>query len=106
MPERARTDPWEPQGSNPLGPPGPEFIGLLQNAIEPPQNGEWQDHLAVFGLLVVAAEQVSHGPDEGGEVGSVHESKSCKIVPGIILRKHQILPWPGYRSKREHATST
>jgi len=23
MPERARTDPWEPQGSNPLGPPGP-----------------------------------------------------------------------------------
>src|SRR5208337_610601 len=24
MPERARTDPWEPQGSNPLGPPGPE----------------------------------------------------------------------------------
>ncbi len=25
MPERARTDPWEPQGSNPLGPPGPEL---------------------------------------------------------------------------------
>src|SRR5271157_4664660 len=24
MPERARTDLWEPQGSNPLGPPGPE----------------------------------------------------------------------------------
>jgi len=22
MPERARTDLWEPQGSNPLGPPG------------------------------------------------------------------------------------
>ncbi len=26
MPERARTDPREPQGSNPLGPPGPELI--------------------------------------------------------------------------------
>jgi len=26
MPERARTDPWEPQGSNPLGPPGPELL--------------------------------------------------------------------------------
>jgi len=25
MPERARTEPWEPQGSNPLGPPGPEL---------------------------------------------------------------------------------
>ena len=26
MPERARTDPREPQGSNPLGPPGPELV--------------------------------------------------------------------------------
>ena len=26
MPERARTDPREPQGSNPLGPPGPELL--------------------------------------------------------------------------------
>jgi len=25
MPERARTDPREPWGSNPLGPPGPEL---------------------------------------------------------------------------------
>jgi len=25
MRESARTDPWEPQGSNPLGPPGPEL---------------------------------------------------------------------------------
>ena len=28
MPERARTDPREPWGSNPLGPPGPELCGL------------------------------------------------------------------------------
>jgi len=28
MPERARTDPWEPQGSNPLGPPGPELHAI------------------------------------------------------------------------------
>ncbi len=26
MPEKARTDLWEPQGSNPLGPPGPELL--------------------------------------------------------------------------------
>ena len=32
MPERARTDPWEPQGSNPLGPPGPELLG---NSLSP-----------------------------------------------------------------------
>jgi len=28
MPERARTDLWEPQGSNPLGPPGPELLSV------------------------------------------------------------------------------
>jgi hypothetical protein len=26
MPERARLDPWEPQGSNSLGPPGLELV--------------------------------------------------------------------------------
>ena len=26
MRESASTDPWEPQGSNPLGPPGPELF--------------------------------------------------------------------------------
>jgi len=31
MPERARTDLWEPQGSNPLGPPGPELPQVLGN---------------------------------------------------------------------------
>ena len=31
-------------------------FGLLQHAIEPPQHGEWQDHFAIFGLLVVAAQ--------------------------------------------------
>src|SRR5271157_3704957 len=30
MPERARTDPREPQGSNPLGPPGPEVRSDLR----------------------------------------------------------------------------
>jgi len=28
MPETARTDPWEPQGSNPLGPPNPEPLRI------------------------------------------------------------------------------
>ena len=32
MPERARTDLWEPQGSNSLGPPGPSrrLLGVLR----------------------------------------------------------------------------
>ena len=53
--------------------PGGQFgqhggLGLLQHAIEPPQHGEWQDHLAIFGLLVVASQQIGHGPDEGGQI--------------------------------------
>ena len=37
-----------------------------------PQDGERQDHLALFGLLEVAAEEIGDGPDEGGEVGIRH----------------------------------
>jgi len=39
MPERARTDPWEPQGSNPLGPPGPELLTLNSDVPFVPSGG-------------------------------------------------------------------
>src|SRR5271157_2074030 len=41
MPERARTDQWEPHGSNPLGPPGPELsLGLPHPGYDlPPLRG-------------------------------------------------------------------
>ena len=32
MRESASTDPWEPQGSNPLGPPGPELVSKAEGA--------------------------------------------------------------------------
>ena len=38
MPERARTDQWEPQGRNPLGPPGPELpvaYGVPRSTMSP-----------------------------------------------------------------------
>jgi hypothetical protein len=35
MPERARTDPREPWGSNPLGPPGPELPILARYHLLP-----------------------------------------------------------------------
>jgi hypothetical protein len=44
-------------------------LGRLEHAVEAAQHGERQDDLAVLGLLVVAAEEVGDGPDEGGEVG-------------------------------------
>jgi hypothetical protein len=43
-------------------------LGLLQDAIQAPQDGERQDDLAVVGLLVVAAKQVGDRPDESGVV--------------------------------------
>jgi hypothetical protein len=43
-------------------------LGRLEHAVEAAQHGEGQDDLAVLGLLVVAAEEVGDGPDEGGEV--------------------------------------
>ena len=36
MPERARTDLWEPWGSNPLGPPGPEPLLAVPHLAQQP----------------------------------------------------------------------
>ena len=63
-------------------------LGGFQHAIEPPQHGERQDDLAVFGLLVVAAQQIGDGPDEGREIGVAHiegyEKSLVKYGIGII----------------------
>ena len=40
-----------------------------EQAIEAPQHGQRQDHLAVFVPLIGAAEQVADAPDEVGELG-------------------------------------
>lgn len=40
-------------------------LGTFQHAVQAAQNREGQDDAAVFGLLVVAAQQVGHRPDEG-----------------------------------------
>ena len=40
------------------------WLGGLEDAIEAAQQDQRQDYLLVFGALVVAAEQVSDGPDE------------------------------------------
>ena len=46
-------------------------LGRLEHAVEAADHRQRQDHLAVLGLLVVAAQQVGHGPDEGGVVADV-----------------------------------
>ncbi|MDQ1081472.1 hypothetical protein QE401_003998 [Pseudoroseomonas cervicalis] len=68
----ARDAPQEGLGLDPHGRLGLRlgehlFLGGRQHAVEAAQHREGQDDPAVFGGLVVAAKQVSHGPDEGGE---------------------------------------
>ena len=41
-----------------------DFLGGLQDAIQAAQQGEGQDDFAVIRLLVVATQEVRHGPDE------------------------------------------
>jgi len=43
------------------------FCGL-QHTTQPAQDGEGEDHLTIIGLLVVPAQEIGHGPDEGGEI--------------------------------------
>ena len=47
-------------------------LGGLQHAIETAKDGERQNDLAVFGLLVVAAQEIGDGPDEGGKIRVGH----------------------------------
>ena len=57
-------------------------FGGLQNAVEPTQHREWQDDLAVFGLLVVAAQKVGDRPNEGRKIGisqELNSSKACRF---------------------------
>lgn len=47
-------------------------LGRFENTVEAAQDGEGEDDLAVLGLLVVAAQHVGNGPDEGGKIDVAH----------------------------------
>ncbi|MDP2823101.1 MAG: hypothetical protein Q8O52_10565 [Sulfuritalea sp.] len=47
-------------------------LGGFQHAVETAQDGERENDLAVFGLLVITAQEIGDGPDEGREVGVGH----------------------------------
>ncbi len=77
-------------------------LGRLEDAVQPPQEGEGEDDLAVVGLLVVTPEKVGDGPEEGGEFLEAHESLwlggkavlcQAKTVTANISRgKQTVLP--------------
>ena len=69
-------------------------FGRLQHTIQTPQHREGEDDLAVIGLLVIAPEEISDRPDEGGKrlvVQSVqsHDSKNDSQTVGAIGFRRQ-----------------
>src|SRR5271157_3793785 len=71
MPERARTDPWEPQGSNPLGPPG-----LRQESF-----GKEEETRALKPFVETLRVRIPPG-----KAGPAARSESCVVVGRPILR--------------------
>src|ERR1700730_15073695 len=59
-------------------------LGCLKDAIEPPHHDKGQDHLAIFGLLEVAAQDVRNRPDERAEV-----LNACGFLDSLI---HNAVP--------------
>ena len=57
-------------------------LRLLEHAVEAPQDGERQDHLAILRLLVVAPEEVGDRPDEGREIRVGHGGGSKRKWTG------------------------
>lgn len=47
-------------------------LGGLQHTVQTAEDGKGQDDLALFGLLVVATQEVGDRPDKGGKVGIRH----------------------------------
>jgi len=60
---------------------------VFQHAIETAQNRERQDDLAVFGLLVVAAQEISDGPDKEERLGSLMygQAEGWKVAHSFTL---------------------
>ncbi len=72
-------------------------LGGLKDTVQTADDGERQDDLAVLGLLVVPAQEVSHAPDEGGVVADrlalgagrlgrcgCHERQGYALIAGLI----------------------
>src|SRR5271157_6338235 len=89
MPERARTDPWEPQGSNPLGPPGPELVLFAELDSELHRRAGSDDKLlaAVHAAIGMArAECVAPGRHRR------QAERSCFIGDGVVGMVEEVDP--------------
>src|SRR5437660_4635786 len=75
-------------------------LGCLKDAIEPPHHDKGEDHLAVFGLLEVAAQDVGNRPDERAEVlnaggclwGLIHNT--CSSIPSRLKGSRSVSATP------------
>ncbi len=75
-------------------------LGWLEHAVESSQHGEGEDDFAVFGLLVVASQQVGDGPDKRGEIGIRHGMvESCDVsVQSLAWKQDVIFASTAYRA--------
>jgi len=64
-------------------------LGRLQRLVEPADHDERQDHLAVVGLLVVAAKQLRDPPDKVRVVADVGHRCCSSGMSGILTRRKQ-----------------
>ncbi len=71
MPERARTDLWEPQGSNPLGPPGLRQVSF----------GKEEETRTLKPFVETLRVRIPPG-----KAGPAARSKSCVAVRRLTLR--------------------
>jgi len=82
MRESARTDPWEPQGSNPLGPPGPEptaelsMVSLRQESF-----GKEEETRTLKPFVETLRVRIPPG-----KAGPAARSEPCVVVGRPILR--------------------
>ena len=62
-------------------------FGAFQHAIQSAQDGERQDDLAIFRLFVIAAQEVGHGPDDGGKIGVAHAIGPVREFWRVVIGK-------------------
>src|SRR5271157_4556582 len=79
MPERARTDPWEPQGSNPLGPPGP--LGRIAMSLRQVSSGKEEETRTPKPFIETLRVRIPPG-----KAGPAARSESCVAVGRPTLR--------------------
>ena len=92
MPERARTDLWEPRGSNPPGPPGPDLRVITRNTSKHTRYGVLASGKLGKGGRDSNSETFRWNPAgriPPGKAGPAARSESCVVVGRPPAKRRQ-----------------